>query len=88
MCVNLIGTMICGLHQGQRHPPRQKAGHMSALNRKSDFEKMLDRRVSTHASRGMRWRRGIFLLKRGLHRVRHGCPLMFSNQKHGAEDLS
>jgi hypothetical protein len=36
----------------------------------------------------MRWRRGIFLLKRGLHRVRHGCPLMFSNQKHGVEDLS
>ena len=38
------------------------------------------------ASRGMRWRRGIFLLKRGLHRVLHGCPLMFSNQKHRVKD--
>ncbi len=37
-------------------------------------------------SRGMRWRRGIFLLKRCSHRVLHGCPLMFSNQKHGIED--
>jgi len=36
----------------------------------------------------MRWRRGIFLLKQDLHRVRHGCPLMFSNQKYGVEDLS
>jgi hypothetical protein len=39
------------------------------------------------ASRGMRWRRGIFLLKRCSHRVLHGCPLMFSNQKHGVEEL-
>jgi len=39
------------------------------------------------ASRGMRWRRGIFLLKRGLLRVCHGCPLMFSNQKYIFEEL-
>jgi hypothetical protein len=34
----------------------------------------------------MRWRRGIFLLKRCLNRVLPGCPFMFSNQKHDIED--
>jgi len=38
------------------------------------------------APRGMRWRRGIFLLKRCLNRVLPGCTFMFSNQKHGIED--
>jgi len=37
------------------------------------------------APRGMRWRRGIFLLKRCLNRVFPGGPFMFSNQKHEIE---
>jgi hypothetical protein len=35
----------------------------------------------------MRWRWGIFWLKQHLNRALHGCPFMFSNQKHGVEEL-